>query len=128
MPSRPIPNACLNVENEMIRRRPSLFFTCVGSARSIVIRHAYAGTGTTPPPPWHVLGLPNTQNPLTTFDIIGIDNRQVLRVQADHSYANLVHELAPAVPAVGTRLSWRWRLDQPLLGVICDYAMVTIRR
>ena len=72
-------------------------------------------SGTTPPPPWHVLGLPNSQKPLTRFDIIGIDGRQVLRIQADHSYANLVHELAPAVPAAGTRLNWRWRLDQPLL-------------
>lgn len=68
-----------------------------------------------PPAPWHVLGLPNANKPLTRFDVTSLDGRQVLRVQADHSYANLLHELAPAILASGAKLTWRWRLDQPLL-------------
>ena len=37
----------------------------------------------------------------------------VLRVLADHSYANLVHDLPDVVAPGGTQLRWRWRLDQP---------------
>ena len=38
----------------------------------------------------------------------------MLRARADASYANLVHELAPAT--IATRLAWRWRIDQPVAG------------
>lgn len=68
-----------------------------------------------PPSPWRVAGLPKQRKPFTRFDIMPLDGRQVLRVQADGSYGNLVHELPHTVPAPGSRLRWRWRLDQPLL-------------
>ena len=68
-----------------------------------------------PPAPWRVIGLPRAPKPLTRFDITPVDGQRVLRVQTDRSYANLVHELPHLVPAPGTQLRWRWRLDQPLL-------------
>jgi Protein of unknown function (DUF3047) len=67
-----------------------------------------------PPAPWRVVGLPMGHKPLTRFDITPIDGQRVLRVQTDRSYANLVHDLPHLVPAPGTQLHWRWRLDQPL--------------
>lgn len=73
-----------------------------------------AATGE-PPPPWRVVGLPKVRKPLTQFDITPINGRQVLRVQADRSYGNLVHELPHIMLAAGTQLRWRWRLDEPLL-------------
>jgi hypothetical protein len=68
-----------------------------------------------PPAPWRVVALPMGRKPLTRFDITPIDGQRVLRVQTDRSYANLVHDLRGLVPAPGTQLRWRWRLEQPLL-------------
>ena len=41
---------------------------------------------------------------------------RVLKVEADRSYGNLVHALPQpfTTPPPGTRLRWRWRLDEPL--------------
>jgi hypothetical protein len=39
------------------------------------------------------------------------DGRAVLRIQAAASYGNLLH---PLVDVPAGRLSWRWRVDQPL--------------
>jgi hypothetical protein len=66
------------------------------------------------PAPWRSVGLPGSSKPLTRFDLVPVDGRTVLRVLADHSYANLVHDLPDVVVPSGTQLRWRWRLDQPL--------------
>lgn len=67
------------------------------------------------PPPWRVIGLVGASSkPLTRFDLVPVDGRTVLRVLADHSYANLVHDLPDVVVPKGTQLRWRWRLDQAL--------------
>jgi hypothetical protein len=95
-----LPSMAQSSVTASLRKEPALFST------------APAGE---PPAPWRVVGLPNANKPLTRFDVTTLDGRQVLRVQADHSYANLLHELAPAVPGAGTKVNWRWRLDQPLL-------------
>jgi hypothetical protein len=68
-----------------------------------------------PPTPWRVVALPRANKPLTRFDITPLDGQRVLRVRTDRSYANLVHDLPGYVPAPGTQLRWRWRLEQPLL-------------
>ena len=69
-----------------------------------------------PPSPWRVVGLPNNPSkPLTQFDIAVVGGQSVLRIQTDHSYANLVHKLSPAFSGASAHLHWRWRLDQPLL-------------
>jgi hypothetical protein len=73
-----------------------------------------SATGTEPPAPWRVMGLPKSHKPLTRFEITQLDGRTVLRVQSNHSYANLIHTLPGEAPAPGTLLRWRWRLDQPL--------------
>lgn len=65
-----------------------------------------------PPAPWRVIGLPGSSKPLTQFDVVPLGEERVLRVRADHSYANLSLRLPPGTP-VG-RLQWRWRLDQPV--------------
>lgn len=70
--------------------------------------------GTEPPVPWRVVALPKGHKPLTRFDITPLDGHPVLRVQTDHSYANLVHDLPDLALAPGMHLIWRWRLDQPL--------------
>ena len=66
------------------------------------------------PAPWRAVGLPGSSKPLTRFDLVRLDGHTVLRVLADHSYANLVHELPDVVVPRGTQLRWRWRLEQPL--------------
>lgn len=78
-------------------------------------RFSLAGGGE-PPAPWRVVGVPRSDKPLTRYDIISLDGRQVLRVRTDRSYANLVHDLPPSALEPGVRLRWRWRLDAPLPG------------
>jgi len=75
-----------------------------------------SAAGTAPPPPWRVVGLPRASKPLTRFDLVALDGHPVLRVQTDHSYANLVHDLPNLALAPGMKLRWQWRLDQPLQG------------
>lgn len=70
-----------------------------------------SGTGAVPSPPWHVAGLPMQRKPFTRFDMVELDGQRVLRVEADHSYGNLVHPLPAGTP--GRTLSWRWRVDVP---------------
>lgn len=70
-----------------------------------------AGSGAVPPLPWHVAGLPMQRKPFTRFDVVELDGRRVLRVEADRSYGNLVHPLPSGTP--GRYLSWRWRVDLP---------------
>ena len=74
-----------------------------------------------PPAPWRIAGLPGQGKssaqavPTTRFDITPIDNRQVLRVQTDASYGNLVHALPGIALAAGSQLRWSWRLEQSLV-------------
>lgn len=69
-----------------------------------------AATGRAPAPPWRVVTLPGQVPPVTRYDVMPLDGRPALRVQAEASYGNLVFD-APgrAAPA---RLSWSWRVDQ----------------
>jgi hypothetical protein len=69
--------------------------------------------GSSPQAPWGFAGLPQQSLPETRFTLATVDGRPALRVQALASYGNLVHPL-PGV-LVG-RLSWRWRVDEPLAG------------
>jgi hypothetical protein len=70
-----------------------------------------AGVSPVPPPPWHVAGLPLQKKPFTRFEVVALDGKRVLRVEADRSYGNLVHPL-PSDES-GRYLSWRWRVDLP---------------
>jgi hypothetical protein len=62
-------------------------------------------------PPWRVAGLPAQSLTMTRFTPETVQGRAALRVEADASYGNLVHEL-PGVAAPRT-LRWSWRLQQP---------------
>jgi hypothetical protein len=68
-------------------------------------------TGPEPPAPWHVVGLPLQQKPYTRFTVVEIGGVRALRLDADHSYGNLVHPFPGNVP--WQFLSWRWRVDVP---------------
>ena len=73
-----------------------------------------AGPGDAPPAPWHVVGLPQQVKPVTLFTVVDLEGQRALRVEARASYGNLVH---PVLENPGAhRLSWRWRLDQPIAG------------
>ena len=58
---------------------------------------------------WRVAGLPKQSFPLTRFSFEPVDGKPAVRIEADHSYGNLVHEVDG-----GRTLRWRWRLEQPL--------------
>jgi len=75
-----------------------------------------SATGVQPPAPWRVVGVPGGMIPLTTYALVELDGRKVLRVEASKSYGNLVHDLPAAVPEAGLQLRWRWRLDEALRG------------
>ena len=59
---------------------------------------------------WRVVGLPQAAKPLTLFSATQQDGRLAVRVQTQHSYANLVHEFAR--PVALRTLGWSWRLVQ----------------
>jgi hypothetical protein len=59
-------------------------------------------TGSKLPSPWRAVGLPGSSKPFTRFDLVPLDGNTVLRVLADHSYANLVHDLPDVVVTRGT--------------------------
>jgi len=62
-----------------------------------------------PPQPWRFATLPR-KTP-TRYTIVGLDGENVLRVEADASYGNLVHPLHLHA-ADNAVLAWRWRVEQ----------------
>jgi hypothetical protein len=60
---------------------------------------------------WRVATLPEQKPPATRYAAERVAGLQALRVQADASYGNLVHDL-PGVAAPRT-LRWAWHLQQP---------------
>jgi hypothetical protein len=73
----------------------------------------FAGSGSSPVPPWRVVGLPQQTKPFTQFSVIDLDGHRALRVEADASYGNLVHPLQAA--ETPHHLAWQWRVDEPNL-------------
>ncbi len=69
-----------------------------------------------PPAPWRVVGLPKGKAPLSRFEVVDLEGVPVLRVQSEHSYGTLVHEVPATVPAPTATLRWRWRLDEAVRG------------
>lgn len=62
-----------------------------------------------PPAAWRFATLPRKQP--TKFTIVELGGAKVLKVEADDSYGNLVHDLH-VHPTERSVLSWRWRVDQ----------------
>lgn len=81
----------------------------VGSATAAELTPV-AGPSAEPPAPWHVVGLPVAGKPLTRFSVEESAGRRALRVEAESSYANLVHPITP--PATDLKhLAWQWRVE-----------------
>ena len=73
-----------------------------------------AASGSQLSAPWQVVGLPERYaEPVTQFDVVGLDGANVLRIRSDKSWGSLVHPLNEAVKPSSV-LRWKWRLDQPL--------------
>lgn len=83
-----------------------------GRAHGDTLNLPFGGAGA-PPPPWHVVGLPQQSKPYTRFEVVALEGQSALRVDSDHGYGHLVHELP--VTAAGT-LAWRWRVESPVHG------------
>lgn len=60
---------------------------------------------------WRVVLLPAQKAPPTRFTPETVDGRAVLRLEAQASYGNLLHETAAGVTP--RLLQWAWRLQQP---------------
>jgi hypothetical protein len=71
-------------------------------------------TNETPPPPWNVVTLPKLPRH-TRYTVMQLDGERVLRLQADASYANLLHPLAHDTAAAPI-LRWRWRVERLVAG------------
>ena len=89
----------------------SLLFASAGAGAAGTLE-PLAGTGSSPLAPWRVVGLPNQTKPFTRFSVVDIDGRRAVKIEADSSYGNLVHLLAP-LPVPG-QLAWQWRVELPL--------------
>ena len=85
-----------------------------GAAASVLLAAAVLAPlvqGGAVQPPWRLVTLPKQTLPVTLYKAESIDGRDALRIQAQGSYGNLVHDL-PSITAPG-RLRWAWRLQQP---------------
>lgn len=69
-----------------------------------------------PPASWRVVGIPGGKIALSSFTMATMDGVPVLKLEANNSYGNLVHALAPGAVQGRPTLSWRWRLDTPVSG------------
>lgn len=94
--------------------RASLFVASMAVGASALAAglepHALS-TGSEPPAPWHVVGLPLQQEPYTRFRVVEMGGERVLRLDADRPCGNLVHSLPGSTH--WQTLSWRWRVDIP---------------
>ena len=72
----------------------------------------FGAAGAAPNPPWKVVGLPQQSKPFTRFSVVDIDGKRAVKIEADLSYGNIVHQLKEyAAPA---QLSWQWRIEKPI--------------
>ena len=99
------------------QNHPMKWFTSLCLAGVFTAAHAdtplpFGTPGAAPLAPWHVAGLPNQRKPFTKFNLVDLEGRRALRIEADNSYGNLVYPLSPARAVA--RLSWLWRADKLL--------------
>ena len=91
-------------------------------AFSLLLLIGAAGAATLPPlvdgdhvtSAWHVVTLPQQgSKPVTRFSAERVDGRLALRVDADHSYGNLVFDTPPGPLPQRLRRSWRMQVPNP---------------
>jgi hypothetical protein len=68
-----------------------------------------SASGSQAPHPWHFTTLPNKIP--TRFEVVQLEGKRVLKVDADQSYGNLVHPTQLPLNS-NTTLAWRWRVDE----------------
>lgn len=68
---------------------------------------ALEGPGPLPPAPWRVAALPKHEP--TRFVLVDIGGVRALRVEAEGSYGNVVHDFEP--PAAPRPMAWSWRVE-----------------
>ncbi|MEP6739402.1 MAG: DUF3047 domain-containing protein [Caldimonas sp.] len=93
-------------------RRPVVVFAIAAAFAAHAegpLLHPFAGDGSTPAPPWHVVGLPQQTKPFTQFSVVDLDGKRALRVEAIESYGNLVHPLQ--FTGSTAHLGWQWRVE-----------------
>ena len=72
----------------------------------------FGAAGGAPQAPWKVVGLPQQTKPFTRFSVVEVDGKRAVKIEADLSYGNIVHQLKDvAAPA---QLSWQWRIEKPI--------------
>ncbi len=87
-----------------------LTFALLPAAACAQLLAPLAGPGGRIHEAWREAKLPQQKFPATRYAIETVDGRPALRMEADGSYGNLVHELR--TEAQGLTLSWRWRVDR----------------
>lgn len=60
---------------------------------------------------WRRVGLPDQKPPLTVYAAERVQGRDAVRIEAERSYGNLVHEIAGGAPP--RTLQWSWRMERP---------------
>lgn len=60
---------------------------------------------------WKRIGLPEQKPPLTVYAAERVEGRAAVRIDAEGSYGNLVHEMPG--PARLRTLQWSWRMERP---------------
>jgi hypothetical protein len=88
---------------------------CGVAAAQVAQPPAFSAMPAGPPlAPWRVAGLPGQKAPLTQFAVTPQDGRQVLRVQTDASYGNLVFDTRGQRTGPDSLLRWSWSLERGL--------------
>lgn len=105
---------CLTKPTFWLGLLAGLWFTQAAFSQAQPITAFSKSSGEAIPAPWKVQPFPGSAKPISQFDIISLDGVRVLRVVADKSYGTLQHDLPRLAVGQGSKLSWRWRLDQPL--------------
>lgn len=70
-----------------------------------------AASGPVLSPAWRRIGLPDQKPPLTAYAADRVEGRAAVRIDAEASYGNLVHE--PGGELALRTLQWRWRMERP---------------
>ncbi len=92
-----------------------LWLACGSAQAQKLSLFSTAPAGDALPAPWRVVAFPGGSKPVTKFSIEAIGAERGLKVANDKSYGSALHEITPLVLGPGSKLRWRWRLEQPLL-------------
>ncbi|HSC62554.1 MAG TPA: DUF3047 domain-containing protein [Caldimonas sp.] len=87
-------------------------FAAGNAAAADPVLAPFGAAGGAPSAPWKVVGLPQQTKPFTRFSVVDIDGKRAVKIEADLSYGNIVHQLKEYAAPV--QLSWQWRIEKPI--------------